>query len=176
MYQTYTFNTSKTVSTSPRAAVLCVTSHCIRFASAPAYKQQQQLLMHEMVSCSMTSHGHSQFHANISKLFRDRMWDPKDHWYEFVHSISRATTTTTTSTTVLIKSCQAVFADLIATFANLSFSEGTFPSIFKTAVVTPRLKKQVLIQILLKITDQFPTVTISRRSLSVSFWPEFNSI
>jgi len=33
------------------------------------------------------------------------------------------------------------FADLIATLANLSFSEGTFPSIFKTAVVTPRLKK-----------------------------------
>ena len=47
--------------------------------------------------------------------------------------------------TVLIKSCQTVFADLIATLANLSFSEGTFPSIFKTAVVTPRLKKQVLI-------------------------------
>jgi len=43
--------------------------------------------------------------------------------------------------TVLIKSCQTVFADLIATLANLFFSEGTFPSIFKTAVVTPRLKK-----------------------------------
>ena len=43
--------------------------------------------------------------------------------------------------TVLIKSCQTVFADLIATLANLSFSEGTFPSIFKTAVVTPRLIK-----------------------------------
>ena len=42
--------------------------------------------------------------------------------------------------TVLIKSCQTVFADLIATMANLSF-EGTFPSVFKTAVVTPRLKK-----------------------------------
>jgi len=43
--------------------------------------------------------------------------------------------------TVLIKSCQTVFADLIATMANLSFFEGTFPSVFKTAVVTPRLKK-----------------------------------
>jgi len=78
--------------------------------------------------------------------------------------------------TVLIKSCQTVFDDLIATLANLSFSEGTFPSIFKTAVVTPRLKKQVLIQILLKITGQFPILTISRRSLSVTSWPEFNSI
>jgi len=34
-----------------------------------------------------------------------------------------------------------IFADLIVTLANLSFSKGAFPSIFKTAVVTPRLKK-----------------------------------
>ena len=32
------------------------------------------------------------------------------------------------------------------------------------------------LQILLKITGQFPILTISRRSLSLSFWPEFNSI
>jgi len=30
---------------------------------------------------------------------------------------------------------------LIATLDNLSFSEGTFRSIFKTVIVTPRLKK-----------------------------------
>jgi len=44
--------------------------------------------------------------------------------------------------TALIKSCQTVFADPIATLANLSFSEGsTFPQMLKTAAVTPLLKK-----------------------------------
>ena len=41
----------------------------------------------------------------------------------------------------LIQSCPFVFSDLIAKLANLSFSEGHFPSCFKDALVTLLLKK-----------------------------------
>ena len=44
--------------------------------------------------------------------------------------------------TSLLKSCVVVFAPAIANLANLSFSEGRFPGMFKTAQVTPLLKKQ----------------------------------
>jgi len=43
--------------------------------------------------------------------------------------------------TSVVKSCPALFSDLIAHLANLSFSNGVFPSKFKHASVTPILKK-----------------------------------
>jgi len=43
--------------------------------------------------------------------------------------------------TAIIKQRSPVFSDLIAYMANLSFSQGTFPSKFKYASVTPLLKK-----------------------------------
>jgi hypothetical protein len=43
--------------------------------------------------------------------------------------------------TSLLKSCRSIFSELIATLANLSFSEGRFPSTFKSASITPLLKK-----------------------------------
>ena len=43
--------------------------------------------------------------------------------------------------TSLIKSCSSVFSELISTLANLSFSECTFPSRFKFALVSPLIKK-----------------------------------
>ena len=43
--------------------------------------------------------------------------------------------------TSLIKSCHGVFSELISRLANLSFNEGRFPSRFKTAQITPLLKK-----------------------------------
>ena len=43
--------------------------------------------------------------------------------------------------TSLIKSCSSVFSELISTLANLSFSQGIFPTKFKFAVVSPLLKK-----------------------------------
>ena len=46
--------------------------------------------------------------------------------------------------TTLIKSCSGVFAELIAKLANLSFAQGSFPSCFKHASVTPLLKKSNL--------------------------------
>ena len=42
--------------------------------------------------------------------------------------------------TSLIIRCQSVFSDIIAHLANLSFCEGTFPSKFKQASVTPLIK------------------------------------
>jgi len=44
----------------------------------------------------------------------------------------------------LIKSCPGVFSELISVLANLSFSEGCFPTLFKNAVVVPLLKKPSL--------------------------------
>ena len=41
----------------------------------------------------------------------------------------------------ILKSCSGVFAPVIANLANLSFSEGCFPSRFKIAEVRPLLKK-----------------------------------
>ena len=43
--------------------------------------------------------------------------------------------------TFLLKQCSDVFATLICRLANLSFSEGVFPDIFKVGQVTPLLKK-----------------------------------
>ena len=43
--------------------------------------------------------------------------------------------------TSLLKSCSKVFSHIIAHLANLSFSEGCFPSDFKAAQITPLLKK-----------------------------------
>ena len=43
--------------------------------------------------------------------------------------------------TSLVKSCSTVFSELIAKLANMSFKEGRFPSCFKSAAVTPLLKK-----------------------------------
>ena len=42
------------------------------------------------------------------------------------------------------KSCSDVFAPLIAHLAKLSFSEGKFPSRYKTVSVAPLLKKKEL--------------------------------
>ena len=40
--------------------------------------------------------------------------------------------------------CNHIFSETIARFANLSFSEGCFPSRFKSSQVTPRIKKEGL--------------------------------
>lgn len=46
--------------------------------------------------------------------------------------------------TSIIKSCSDVFAPLIAQLVALSFRDGIFPSRYKTAAVTPLLKKKGL--------------------------------
>jgi len=43
--------------------------------------------------------------------------------------------------TSLLKACSNSFSEIICTLANLSFSEGVFPSAFKVAQITPILKK-----------------------------------
>ena len=43
--------------------------------------------------------------------------------------------------TTLVKDCSSVFSVIITRLANLSFTEGVFPSSFKTAQISPRLKK-----------------------------------
>ena len=48
--------------------------------------------------------------------------------------------------TSLLKRCPLVFSELICTLATLSFSDGVFPDLFKSATVTPLLKKHGLDQ------------------------------
>jgi hypothetical protein len=43
--------------------------------------------------------------------------------------------------TFLIKNCSVIFSELITKLANLSFTQGKFPTMFKLAIVTPLLKK-----------------------------------
>ena len=43
--------------------------------------------------------------------------------------------------TSVIKSCECLFADIITVLANLSFEQGCFPTMYKSALVTPLLKK-----------------------------------
>ena len=43
--------------------------------------------------------------------------------------------------TTLMKECSSTFSSIIARLANLSFSEGGFPSAFKCAQITPIVKK-----------------------------------
>jgi len=44
----------------------------------------------------------------------------------------------------LLKSCADIFAPIIARLCNLSFSSGTFPACYRTASITPLLKKDGL--------------------------------
>ena len=46
--------------------------------------------------------------------------------------------------TTVIKSCPALFANLIAHLASLSFSEGIFPEGYKRSIITPLIKKHGL--------------------------------
>ena len=43
--------------------------------------------------------------------------------------------------TTLMKECSSTFSSIIARLANLSFSDGVFPSAFKCAQITPIMKK-----------------------------------
>jgi hypothetical protein len=61
--------------------------------------------------------------------------------YKIITSIKPKTSSVDYIPTSLIKSCPVVFSELICSLANLSFSEGVFPSMFKVASVTPLLKK-----------------------------------
>jgi len=46
--------------------------------------------------------------------------------------------------TSLLLHCKVVFSEIIAQLANLSFTEGRFPILFKQASVTPLIKRQSL--------------------------------
>jgi hypothetical protein len=93
--------------------------------------------------------------ANTATLFAALFPDPKfsgtqldylsdvtvGEVYKLVTYIKSKTLPVDYIATSLIKSCPAVFSHLICTLANLSFSQGVFPSMFKAASVTPLIKK-----------------------------------
>jgi len=61
--------------------------------------------------------------------------------YKLITNIQPKTSSVDYIPTSLIKSCPVVFSEIICTLANLSFKAGVFPSMFKSAVVTPLIKK-----------------------------------
>ena len=63
---------------------------------------------------------------------------------KIIKSVADKTSANDFISTSIIKSCSGVFSEIIAHLANLSFTQVTFPSRFKTALVIPRLKKDGL--------------------------------
>ena len=63
---------------------------------------------------------------------------------KIINAVENKTSANDFIPTSVIKACSGVFSEIIARLANLSFSQGTFPSRFKTALVIPRLKKDGL--------------------------------
>ena len=66
--------------------------------------------------------------------------------------------------TSLVLDCISVLLTPITNIVNYSLQEGSFPSCFKTAHVTPLLKKLVLTEIFSRIIDQCPTSATSPNS------------
>ena len=85
--------------------------------------------VHTVNTCTRTGRGQLQSGANFATLLLS--FSTKSSRQDFIP-------------TSLIKSCSSVFSELISTLANLSFSEGTFPSRFKLALVSPLIKKHGL--------------------------------
>ena len=71
--------------------------------------------------------------------------------------------------TSLLLACKPIFSHLICRLANLSFTQGCFPSSFKLASITPLLKKKILINLNLLTTAQYPIWTQSLKLLSAFF-------
>ena len=88
--------------------------------------------------------------------------------------------------TSLIKLCPLVFSEIIATLANLSFSQGIFPTKFKEASVVPLLKKPSLdpdnpanyrpISNLNNISKMLERLFLSRFYPHVTSSPHFNHL
>ena len=60
---------------------------------------------------------------------------------KIISSMSCKSTPRDVVSTMLMKDCSSVFSVIITRLANLSFTEGVFPSSFKTAQISPCLKK-----------------------------------
>ena len=60
---------------------------------------------------------------------------------QLLHSMSNKSSPLDYVPTSLLKSCADTFSIIISHLANLSFKQGTFPSKFKLALVSPLLKK-----------------------------------
>mgnify|MGYP003524868482 CR=1 FL=1 len=61
---------------------------------------------------------------------------------KLVNSMSAKSSAADSFPASLLKSCSDVFVPLITRLAHLSFSEGVFPTVYKTASVTPLLKRR----------------------------------
>ena len=82
--------------------------------------------------------------------------------------------------TSLLKSCADTFSILISHLANLSFTQATFPSKFKLALISPCWKNLVYQNRISQISDRYPIWTPSAKPLSVLpfhvFFPTFQNL
>ncbi len=67
-----------------------------------------------------------------------------DEVLKLIRTMPAKSSAVDTIPTSLLKSCADIFAPIISRLVNLSFKEGVFPTSFKTASVTPLLKKKGL--------------------------------
>jgi len=101
----------------------------------------------EAIKTQLSSHGTQplQFDTAFAGSPLDDLQPPtEDKVRRLISTMPNKSSLVDSIPTSVIKSCYDVFALLIAHLAKLSFSEGKFPSRYKTASVTPLLKKKEL--------------------------------
>ena len=82
--------------------------------------------------------------VHIGKAFDSIAAVTVDQVHKLITSVPSKSSSVDFIPTSLLKRYPSVFSEIIARLANLSFSEGTFPTKFKAAAVTPLLKKPSL--------------------------------
>jgi len=78
--------------------------------------------------------------------------------------------------TLLLKQCNMLFAEIIARLANMSFSQGVFPTKYKFSVVTPLLKNLTSTLMIRPTSDLSQISTIFLKSLNDYFSHAFVSV
>jgi len=99
----------------------------------------------EAIKTRLSAHGTQplQFNTAFAGSLLDDLRPPtEDEVRRLISTMPNKSSPFDSIPTSVIKSCSDVFAPLIAHLAKLSFSEGKFPSRYKTASVTPLLKKK----------------------------------
>jgi len=83
-------------------------------------------------------------HLTLALFFTPASLSPQNEVLRILHSAPPKSSSVDFVPPSLVKSCAAVFAELIAELANRCFSSGCFSACFKHAAIIPLLKKPTL--------------------------------
>jgi len=97
-----------------------------------------------VIKTRLSSHGTQPLQTVAGSFLDDFQPPTKDEVRRLISTMPNKSSLVDCLPTSVMKSCSGVFAPLTAHQAKLSFSEGKFPSRYKTAYVTPLLKKKEL--------------------------------